>query len=159
MRVEIDDREVKAALNRLLRLGEQPGPVLHALGRLLKTRVQLGFQAGRDPYGNAWLPLRSRRGRPLRDTGRLMNSITYQVQGETLTVGTNVAYAPTHQFGATISARTKPFLHFVVNGRHVQVRQVKIPARPMFPLSGVPKAWQEDMIAEVNDFIAAAIKR
>ena len=35
----------------------------------------------------------------LRDTGRLYNSIAYQIIGQTVYAGTNVAYAEDQQFG------------------------------------------------------------
>lgn len=61
------------------------------------TQVKLGFRQSRDPYGNAWAPLKHRDGRPLRDTGRLNNSFTAKAENGRLRVGTNVEYAPTHQ--------------------------------------------------------------
>ena len=151
--IEINDQAVLAAFNRLLRAGEQPAPWLNAVGRVLKTRVQMGFHTGADPYGRPWKPLTSRQGQPLRDTGRLMNSVTCQVQGNTVVIGTNVKYAPPHQFGATIVPKTKPALKFMVNGRWVSVKKVTIPARPMFPLNGLPPLWSEDVLAELSDFM------
>jgi phage virion morphogenesis protein len=158
MAVEINDSAVLAAFNRLLKAGEQPAPWLNAVGRVLKTRVQMGFHTGTDPYGQAWKPLRSRQGQPLRNTGRLMNSVTYQVEGNSVVIGTNVKYAPTHQFAATIVPKEKPALRFMVNGHWVSVKKVTIPARPMFPLNGLPPLWQEDVLAELGDFLNKQIQ-
>jgi len=35
------------------------------------------------------------------------------------------------------------YLTFRVNGRWVRVHRVKLPKRPIFPLDGVPKKWEE----------------
>jgi phage gpG-like protein len=158
MAVEINDSAVLAAFNRLLRMGEQPAPWLNAVGRVLKTRVQMGFHTGTDPYGRPWKPLTSRQGQPLRNSGRLMNSVTYQVEGTSVVIGTNVKYAPTHQFGATIVPKQKPSLKFMVNGHWVSVKKVTIPARPMFPLNGLPAPWSDDIVAELGDFATQQFK-
>lgn len=93
-------------------------------------------------------------------TGRLRNSIHYRVSAEgtgkfSAMVGTNVKYAKIHEFGGIIRAKNKPWLsfpsrrgitHFTAAGKlmkggfagagrkvswgWVQVKQVKIPARP-----------------------------
>ena len=58
------------------------------------------------PPPDAPLTVRAKGGdRTLMDTGRLVSSITYRVQGNQLSWGTDVMYAAVHQFGATISAK------------------------------------------------------
>ena len=66
--------------------------------------------------------------RPLVDTGTLSDSITYQVSGSTLEVGTNTVYAATHQYGAKQGAygRTR---------RGAPIPWGDIPARPFLGLS------------------------
>lgn len=81
IKIEIQDAGVVAALDRLARAGEDLNPVLNAIGRTVKTNVQLGFVAGRDPYGRPWAPLKVRRGQPLRDTNRLMKLSAATRQG------------------------------------------------------------------------------
>jgi len=44
-------------------------------------------------------------GKTLLDTGRLWQSLTYKVEGDKVKVGSNVVYAKTHQFGATIKPK------------------------------------------------------
>ena len=39
------------------------------------------------------------------DTGRLMGSYGYDVDGKEVQIGTNVEYAPDHEFGINVSAR------------------------------------------------------
>lgn len=45
-------------------------------------------------------------------------------------VGTDLEYAAVQEFGATISAKTGPYLIFQVGGRWVRVPSVEIPAHP-----------------------------
>lgn len=100
--VEIQDKAFTECMARLNALGRNPRPALTKIGRSFKTLVQLCFKKGRDPYGARWEPLKLRKGEPLRKTRRLMNSIFYRVDGQDVAVGTNVKYAPTHQYGAEI---------------------------------------------------------
>lgn len=59
---------------------------------------------------------------PLLDTGRLRNSITSRYGGDYAEVGTNVVYAPIHQFGGKAG------------------RGVNIPARPFIGMSADDRA-------------------
>jgi len=64
------------------------------------SEIQKGFRASRDPYGNAWAPLKHRQGKPLLDSGRLRNSYTAaSVTAAGFRIGTNAVYSGTHQFG------------------------------------------------------------
>ncbi len=158
-RVEIHDQDVTAALNRLLAIGEEPAPALDAIGRVLKTHLQLEFQTGTDPYGNRWAPLKVRHGQPLRDKGHLMSSIDYRVDGDGVEIGTNLSYAPVHQFGAVIEAKNARALRFFVEGRPVFVgrgHKITIPARKIFPLEGLPAAWSADALDAVGDALRRA---
>ena len=84
------------------------GPPLEATKQLLLTSVRDNFAAGGRP--TPWVPLRRARRRgslgsaiPLNDTGTLRASITGEVSGNTVTIGTNLAYAAIHNFGGTVS--------------------------------------------------------
>lgn len=69
-------------------------------------------------------------------TNRLRGSITHKMPQLTTggwqgTVGTNVIYAPVHEYGATIEAKNKPYLRFqTADGSWHSVRKVVIPPRP-----------------------------
>lgn len=75
-------------------------------------------------------------------SGNLRRSITVNMLSELSgEVGTNLIYAPVHEFGATIHAKNFPYLHFKVGakgirgkegGEWVMVKQVTIPPRPYF---------------------------
>lgn len=59
-----------------------------------------GFRRSRDPYGGAWAPLKVRvGGRPLMDTGRLLNSLATRADAGGFWVESGVVYAATHQHG------------------------------------------------------------
>jgi len=105
-----------------------------------RTQVHLGFELGEAPDGSKWPALKSREGQALRDTGRLRNSITTSSNVRGLTLSTGVMYAPTHQYGATIRAKTAKGLFFRVGGprprtrgQWVRTREVTIPRRQFMP--------------------------
>jgi len=69
-------------------------------------------------------------------TGRYRSSITSKIEGAgsdiTGKVGTNVVYAPVHEYGATIAPKRRKYLTFQVEGHWVSVKAVKIPKRPIW---------------------------
>lgn len=145
MRIEVNNQQALRALRRLGENAERLEPGLRAVGQAIRSHVLLGFRTGTDPYGSPWLPLKLRQGRPLVDTGRLRSSITYRVVGNTVTIGTNLVHAPVHQFGATIRAKSAPFLVFQGGGMWFRKKQVTVPARPFFPDRGLPDAWADSV--------------
>ena len=70
----------------------------------------------------------------------LQRSITFQVSGAAVSVGSNRIYAAVHQFGAVITAKNAPALAFrlgFATGKRggmqaafVHVQSVRIPQRP-----------------------------
>ena len=87
-------------------------PLFTRLGRVIHSDSRMNFRNQRSPDGTPWAPLRMRSGQILSDTGRLRNSLTYQVGNDEVQVGTNVKYARTHQFGATIKPKKAKALAF-----------------------------------------------
>lgn len=130
------------------------------LGREARSLVDRTFRAGTTPDGEAWAPLRLRDGQPLRDTGRLQRSMTLgDVTARGFRVGTNVAYAPTHQFGATIVPVSARALRFKTrDGRWHLLKKATIPARPFLPLARLPRRWALSMSAQGRKFIDSVIK-
>lgn len=101
------------------------------------------FTKERSPNGVSWRPLQSRKGRALRDSGRLFNSITRTASGRGFRVFTNVKYAATHNYGAVIKPRRAPRLAFRVGNKLVFAKQVTIPKRQFFPSAGeLPVSWR-----------------
>lgn len=102
--VKVDDAEIRAAFNSLVSALTPEGmyPVLNSIGAAIASSTILRFREQQNPDGNAWIhSIRARTtgGQTLVDTGRLRGSITHQVRGMNVFVGTNVVYAATHQYG------------------------------------------------------------
>ncbi len=100
------------------------GAVVDAVAAEAVSLVAIGFETSTAPDGSPWAPLKARDGRPLRDTGRLMSSVTsaraVKKTPRGFRLGTNVAYAGYHQEGT----RTAP-------------------ARPFLPGASLPPAWEQ----------------
>lgn len=164
IRVEIQDRELRRALARWVRLGRDPRPMLRAIGVGLAENVRDRIDAGEDPEGNPWQPLTPayaalKRGPGiLREAGMrggLQGSITFDVSGHEVAVGTNKIYGAVHQFGATIRAKRAAVLIFrTPDGKAWgAAKEVEIPARPYLGLSRA----DEDTILDVAEaFFARA---
>jgi len=108
--------------------------MLDAIGVALVSNVQTRFEQGRGPDGQPWAPVK-RGGSPLVDSGLMRDSMTYDVNGSTVRVGTNRIQAKTHQFGATIKPKKAKVLAFTVKGKAVFAKQVTIPARPFLGIN------------------------
>jgi len=65
-------------------------------------------------------------------TGTLRKSITYKMRKNPVmaSVGTNLVYAPIHEYGGTIRAKGSGYLRFKMGDKWVTTKSVKIPARP-----------------------------
>jgi phage virion morphogenesis protein len=134
---------VRAALAQLVGAVQDPAPALRSLGVLLvrNTRTRIVAE-GPAPDGTAWPRLaaatRKRKRGPgmLRERamrGGLMASLTSQVDGRRLRVGTNKIYAATHQFGRDA-----------------------IPARPFL---GISEEDQRDIVEVLADHMRRALAR
>lgn len=146
IKIELDDAEVREAFNRMIALGEDPSKELDAIGRVLKANIQRGFVESHDPYGAAWEPLKTRQGKPLVNDGHLMNSIDYQVDGNSVEVGTDKVQGPLQNFGGTVTAKNGKSLFFMVGKQPVFVKSVTIPAREFIPTDRLPDDWREDVL-------------
>jgi phage virion morphogenesis protein len=123
-----------------------PEPLLKIAGEVMRSSVERTFREQGSPAGS-WAPLAQstlKRGKGgvgrkiLIQSGRLKNSITYQVSGNVLTIGTNIRYAAIQQSGG-VAGRREPSnrrklghvvdQHFGVHGP-LKWRRPVIPARP-----------------------------
>lgn len=154
----LEDPQVRAAFARWQRLGADPQPLLRAIGVGLVENTHQRFEAARDPEGNPWDPLSvayaplKRGAGILRESamrGGLMGSITFDVAGDEVAVGSNKIYAGVHQFGATIRAKNGPFLMFRLAYGWVRREQVEIPARPYL---GIGPEDQDTILDAVEVF-------
>jgi phage virion morphogenesis protein len=135
---------VIGTLNELNKCAQDLQPAMEAIGGILETEVALGFRASRDPWGEAWAPLKSRTiarrrrrsAQPLVDTGLLRSSVTTHATKRYLDVmiGRSDRPAGIHQFG----------------GRAGRKLAANIPARPMLPIRAggvidLPPEWARAM--------------
>lgn len=152
--VTVDDGGVVSRIRAMIAAGDNMRPLYQRIGAALVSEIQLGFKAGASPYGQAWAPLSIRRGQPLRDSGRLRSSITSRPDDSGVTVGTNLIYAPVHQFGATIKPKNAKRLVFPGGGGLIFAKSVTIPARPFMPLDdsgavNLPHRYQSAIAAVI----------
>ena len=117
-------------------------------GRPLKNRVNVVLSTNPDFTCEGAVVVRSRQPRRFGDSelrflesvGNLLGSLTREVEGNTLRVGTNRIYGAIHQFG----------------GQAGRGRKVSIPARPWLGLS------RDDITMireEFEEFAARAVRR
>lgn len=167
-------------------------PLFQTVGKSLaeeaRNLVLKGFESATNPYGDPWAPLARKRkngtSKPLRKTGRLQNSFKGSFRGNALTVDTNVAYAPPHQYGAHFAARSqRRTLYFgeltkggnkrkgggftrrgqrAYNSKsvHVTFGEHNLPQRMMVPRDGdVPTGWvlhfERDYFRTMNRIFSA----
>lgn len=144
-------------------------PALDAIGRTIVDSIQTNFEVGGRP---AWPPLKPatvarKRRHPdkiLIESETLKDSITHRVTGpRSVEVGTNVVYAPAHQFGLkgqvevpahTRRAHMRQTKRGAVRVRAHEVRahqrEMNLPARPFVVLQ--PEDIEE-IRAIVSDFL------
>lgn len=162
---EVDYESVLDVLDRMIDQSEATEELFSDIGIEITELTRQGFTAGLSPYGDAWKSSLFRAGQPLRDTGRLMNSITFLANGEGVDIGTNVCHASIHQFGAII--RAKPgqpgenacgmrkgtsYLVFKGNGNSfIRAKEVNIPARPFLADErGLPENWKQSVLKVIS---------
>ena len=128
---------------RLMKLAAALGntsPMLEEIGIAGERAVKVNFKSGGRP--DKWrISARARKqgGQTLMDTGNLRGSVSHEIEGRAVLVGSNVKYGPVHHFGATITAKRAKFLRFKTPDGFVTTKSVTIPARPWLVLS--PKSF------------------
>lgn len=91
-------------------LGREPvtPDMLESIGLLAVRATQRSIRAQTSPDGTPY-PAVARFGQSAQrmiDTARLVNSITHEVRGQSVYIGTNVDYAAAQNFGGTWGAKT-----------------------------------------------------
>ena len=149
--------------------GLQTPAVMGAVADGLLAEIDLAFDAQEDPYGEAWKPLApitkelrrgdGNRAQILQDTGILKSSLFHRVEPGHFFIGTNLEYAATHQYGATIKPKNAPrlFLGVLQRGAKripITANQVTIPARPFLPEQGrIPESWERSIFETLTAMI------
>lgn len=127
-------------------------PLLEDIGDVLLLNIDRRFEEGRGPDGTPWKKT-ARGGQTLVDTARLRNSFDKRVEAQSVSAGTNVIYAPTHQHGATIKPKRAKVLAFTIGGKAVFAKEVTIPARPFL---GIGEEDTKGIRGAIADFIRTA---
>ncbi|MGZ8172824.1 MULTISPECIES: phage virion morphogenesis protein [Methylobacter] len=106
--IDVDDREILAALRQLQQSTGNLRPALLKIGDDLKKSTKQRFSSKTGPDGQAWLgnadSTIERKGHdfPLTDGGTLDNTIDYQLFGnDSVDIGSPMEYAAMMQFGGT----------------------------------------------------------
>jgi len=147
LKIRVIDRGANQKIREMLAAGSDMKPVFATVGRAVRSRIQLCFSLGVDPWSNPWASLKHRKGQPLVDTGVLLSSFTYAPDAKGVTIGTNqMPRAAAHQFGAAI-------------------RGGRIPARPFMPIKKgrdvvtLPPDWSAAVTNSLRRYFAAAAKK
>lgn len=141
-------------LNILSRLSDLNQDKLFALiGTDIVEATRTRFVMQHDVDGNPWKQswrAKLQNGQTLRDTGRLMNSFTYNVLPNGVEVGTNVEYAAPLQLGAHIYPKTAQYLVFAVMGNFRKVKEVHNEPRSFL---GINKNDEVSIINVIHGFL------
>ena len=157
-RVEVDDRALRATLDRLLARASDMQPVMEDVARALRNHTEDAFDNERSPFGPAWADLKpatkQRRAKSghwpgpiLQITGQLAGSISSAAGADWASVGVGKAgggegYGAIHQFGGLSSMAPGP---------------AAIPARPFLPVDAagnLPDTLRSEILAILTDALA-----
>lgn len=193
----VDDQAMQAAFGRLADAVTDMRPVMDEIGMGLASRVRTTFEHEASPWGDKWPGLKATlRGRRmkgtgaqiLRDTGRLANSISHTVTGNSVDVSTDVEYAAIHNFGGTIQRKGRagsvrlrttagghlmrqkgsPNLAVFAKRSHKRATErsyqgrdyaITIPARPFFPIRGGQVDLPQAWLDEGIGLITARLRK
>lgn len=96
-------------LDALVKKIENLTPALHEIGQLMVASTDENFQKEQNIYGVKWkantpatLQYKASRGfimKVLQRRGMLRSSIQYRIEGDKVSVGTNLPYGAFHQYG------------------------------------------------------------
>lgn len=149
LKIELQTAELDRALTRLAASVKDMTPIMRAIGGELEAATERNFDDEGARIGAKWKPSQralKTNGQTLRDTGRLVASISAggaghvsEVTPHSVFVGTNVEYAAIHQFG----------------GRAGRNRKVEIPARPFF---GLNQQDEQDIAEKIAKMLDASLK-
>jgi phage virion morphogenesis protein len=171
--IELDDRQVEIQLERLRDAMQGRGSLaaMQEIGRYGKTSTQFRFRDQKGPDGARWNPSEAaieRGGQTLRKTNRLYRSFTWRATPGEASWGTNVVYAPPHQFGmakrVNVRAHTRMVRASLGDGASTSKRvPVKAHARPMLmhrrPFLGFSLADRSEIWEILRDHIDKAARR
>lgn len=168
--------------NRLMKAGSPLNRLAlsRVMGETARSQLMKGFRNSLDPYGSLWAELKSRRGKPLLDTGRLRNSFVSNPTENGFTLWTQTKYAKFHQYGT--GGRKRASTRFQAIGKkgrftsrikagkrkrgstsvralNFKVGSGKIPARMMVPTeSGGLGTWEAPLRSAAHRFLSKTLR-
>nr|WP_317357904.1 phage virion morphogenesis protein [uncultured Tyzzerella sp.] len=123
------------------------------IAQSLRTSTLDRFKRQESPENKKWEKRKygNSRKKLLKNTGTLRNSIKSKADKKVATVGTNLEYASTHQFGVKnrrIKAKNSKLLKFKIGNRWISTKEVtvNIPARPFLGISEEDKEEIKDIL-------------
>lgn len=136
---------VEHFMDALVAKGADTRVLMERIGIVGETSVSDNFEGEHGPDGAPWKPshrAKTKGGKTLTDSGILNTSIESHATTDGVEIGSNLIYAPIHQFGGTITGN--PRLKFNIPGiGFVSPESVTIPARPFL-------GWGADALEEVD---------
>ena len=157
VQIQVKDEGVLAVLGRLALDNDTKHELLDLIGINESENTRLRFSDQQGPDGVPWEPslrVKLNGGDTLRDTGRLMNSITHRTGDTYVEIGTNVDYAAMMHGGGTIHATGGGYLKFNIGGAWASKRSVTIPARPFL---GLDDEGETEVIDLIDEFIRTKV--
>ncbi len=150
-----------------------PNQLLKAIGILGRSEIKRNFvEGGRPTKWKEGLFSKGRGGTPLRDSGRLMNSIEYEIDKTTIHIGTNVPYASKMNYGGRsqvvvdTTMKNKLFRYFGNTKESIYLALanrksfwVNIPARPFMVLPDNFGQKVDSIIEHNNKIIERSINK
>ncbi|MGD9539088.1 MAG: phage virion morphogenesis protein [Alphaproteobacteria bacterium] len=188
VRIEVDDAEVRQALQALQERGKSMRPLMRDIGSYMVTSTLDNFERQQSPDGKPWQllaastviarlggakkvftkkgsvrkPAMRRMGKLkiLQLSGRLRQSITYRADRDEVLVGTNVIYARIHQFGGEAGRRLGGRSRMTINGLAFPVgRTAGRRARiPARPFLGISERDRVAILDTMREYVAEAWK-
>lgn len=90
---------VKKRFKQMQERSKMPKHAMDLIGAKAWKDVLNSFTVEQDEDGKKWKSLKYRKGQPLRDTGRLRNSIRWAANKDEARIFTKVKYAKYHEYG------------------------------------------------------------
>ena len=143
-------KEFQKRLDNLAKDFNNPKEILNEIGILTKNKSEESFEKQSSPFGGRWKAnapatlIQKRGNKILTQSGLLRTSLTYKLENQIVTIGTNKEYAPIHQFG----------------GKAGRGKKVIIPARPFLPINDkgeIPKNFGESLENEVVEYFKKSL--
>lgn len=157
MTINLDTSELERVLHNAANHLTHTAPLMEDISRALLSETMMNFQFGGRPAWAGLSPVTLARrahggGAILQDSGILKKSINASHTDDTATIGSNLKYAPTHQFGAKQG-------EFGRSDRNTPLPWGDIPARPFIPMDKNGDISYDGFLAVrevVNGYLAGA---